>query len=246
MHSTYSSITWATRLWAKRRLTPKNTGPSTPTKKKLGLWAEKSFLAPQVRNVVRPRTTNNRRTTTTTNSYRATHASPIPILTSMASTMNVCRTTLLRRALATSAPARSSSTIAATSSRTAFAYVSSSPSSSCTRSPASSSFFSTSSASRNAAAPADAPSQDAAATPAAEGDAAPAALSSCPEGTVLVGLNYTKGKTDPVALRDEEYPSWLWNCLEVMKKAATEEDADAGDEFCRVPPPPCTIDSSTY
>lgn len=58
-------------------------------------------------------------------------------------------------------------------------------------------------------------------------------VSSCPEGTVLVGLNYTKGRTDPVAKRDEDYPAWLWNCLDVMKKAAVTEDAEAGDEFCR-------------
>jgi large subunit ribosomal protein L54 len=64
------------------------------------------------------------------------------------------------------------------------------------------------------------------------GDAAAAPLSSCPPGTVLSGLNYFKGKTDPVSLPDEAYPSWLWNCLEVQKKAATAADADAGDEYC--------------
>ena len=58
-------------------------------------------------------------------------------------------------------------------------------------------------------------------------------MSSCPEGTVLVGLNYTKGKTDPVAMRDEDYPEWLWRCLDVMKKADSDADADAGDEFCK-------------
>lgn len=60
----------------------------------------------------------------------------------------------------------------------------------------------------------------------------PPARSSCPPGTVLNGLNYFKGKTDPVALRDDEYPEWLWSCLDVQKKASSEEDADAGDEFC--------------
>ena len=149
----------------------------------------------------------------------------------MASTINVCRTALLRRTLALSLPAR-------TISQGAFAV--SAPVSFFQRS----SPFSTSHASRNASptTPKEAPSQDAAAaataaaagaaSPDAAADAAPAALSSCPEGTVLVGLNYTKGKTDPVALRDEDYPAWLWNCLDVMKKAATEESADAGDEFC--------------
>ncbi|OAA68601.1 ribosomal protein l37, mitochondrial [Niveomyces insectorum RCEF 264] len=69
-------------------------------------------------------------------------------------------------------------------------------------------------------------------TPHAEGTAE-AELSSCPAGTVLTGLNYLKGQTDPVALRDDEYPPWLWNCLEVMKKATTDEEADAGDEFSK-------------
>ncbi|KAL2199836.1 mitochondrial ribosomal protein L37-domain-containing protein [Corynascus similis CBS 632.67] len=64
-------------------------------------------------------------------------------------------------------------------------------------------------------------------------DAKPAPLSSCPEGTVLNGLNYFKGKTDPVALADEAYPAWLWKCLEVQKKADATADADAGDEFSK-------------
>lgn len=66
----------------------------------------------------------------------------------------------------------------------------------------------------------------------ASGDAKAAPISSCPPGTVLSGLNYFKGKADPVALPDEAYPSWLWNCLEVQKKAATAADAEAGDEYC--------------
>jgi large subunit ribosomal protein L54 len=57
-------------------------------------------------------------------------------------------------------------------------------------------------------------------------------LSSCPAGTTLQGLNYFKGKTDPVALPDEEYPAWLWTCLEVQKKASAEDETDVGDEFC--------------
>lgn len=58
------------------------------------------------------------------------------------------------------------------------------------------------------------------------------ARSSCPAGTILNGLNYTKGGNDPVALKDEEYPEWLWSCLDVMKKGADEADEAAGDEFC--------------
>lgn len=60
----------------------------------------------------------------------------------------------------------------------------------------------------------------------------PAARSSCPEGTVLSGLNYMKGKEDPRALKDEDYPEWLWSCLDVMKKAEAA-DENAGDEFCK-------------
>ncbi|KAI6785630.1 54S ribosomal protein-like protein [Emericellopsis cladophorae] len=67
------------------------------------------------------------------------------------------------------------------------------------------------------------------------GDAAPAAapkISSCPEGTVMKGLNYLKNGEDPVAMKDEEYPAWLWECLEVTEKTgAGEEDLD--DEFSK-------------
>ncbi|KAL7789391.1 mitochondrial ribosomal protein L37 domain-containing protein [Trichoderma ceciliae] len=67
------------------------------------------------------------------------------------------------------------------------------------------------------------------------GEAAkPAATSRsiCLEGTVLNGLNYIKGGQDPVAMKDEEYPEWLWSCLNVMKKADTEDD-NLGDEFSK-------------
>ncbi|KAK3397802.1 mitochondrial ribosomal protein L37-domain-containing protein [Sordaria brevicollis] len=60
-----------------------------------------------------------------------------------------------------------------------------------------------------------------------------APLSSCPAGTKLNGLNYFKNKADPVALPDEEYPEWLWRCLEVQKKTDDAADADAGDEFSK-------------
>lgn len=40
-----------------------------------------------------------------------------------------------------------------------------------------------------------------------------ASLSSCTEGTVLVGLNYLKGQPPVVAKKDEEYPPWLWDLL---------------------------------
>ncbi|KAJ6445905.1 plasmid p 4b orf-3 family protein [Purpureocillium lavendulum] len=55
----------------------------------------------------------------------------------------------------------------------------------------------------------------------------------CPEGTVLSGLNFTKGGQDPVAMKDEEYPEWLWSCLDVMKSSADAADENAGDEFSK-------------
>ncbi|GAP83493.1 putative ribosomal protein subunit L37 [Rosellinia necatrix] len=69
-----------------------------------------------------------------------------------------------------------------------------------------------------------------------QGDAAAAAgerLSSCPEGTIMTGLNYFKNQTDPVAMADDAYPEWLWRCLDVQKKADEGEADDAGDEFSK-------------
>ncbi|KAI0600769.1 mitochondrial ribosomal protein L37-domain-containing protein [Biscogniauxia sp. FL1348] len=63
--------------------------------------------------------------------------------------------------------------------------------------------------------------------------AAKAALSSCPEGSILVGLNYFKNRTDPVALADAAYPEWLWRCLDVSKRVSEEDAEDAGDEFSK-------------
>lgn len=67
---------------------------------------------------------------------------------------------------------------------------------------------------------------------------AAAPRSICPEGTVLKGLNYLKSQQDPVALRDEEYPAWLWDCLDVQKKSSDDAADEAGDEFCTCPLPP--------
>jgi large subunit ribosomal protein L54 len=71
-----------------------------------------------------------------------------------------------------------------------------------------------------------------AATPAAE------PKSICPAGTVLSGLNYFKGKEDPVALPDEAYPEWLWKCLELPPKPEADTTATA-EEFCT--PVPCYL-----
>lgn len=74
-------------------------------------------------------------------------------------------------------------------------------------------------------------------TPAASQPKSTRAPSSCPPGTVLNGLNYFKGKADPVARPDEEYPDWLWDCL-TFKAKAEEADSNAGDEFCMFFSPP--------
>ncbi|KAI0035061.1 mitochondrial ribosomal protein L37-domain-containing protein [Vararia minispora EC-137] len=39
------------------------------------------------------------------------------------------------------------------------------------------------------------------------------AVSSCPENTVLTGINYLKGQAPVLAMKDEDYPPWLWNLL---------------------------------
>ncbi|RKP14649.1 mitochondrial ribosomal protein L37-domain-containing protein, partial [Piptocephalis cylindrospora] len=47
-------------------------------------------------------------------------------------------------------------------------------------------------------------------------------VSSVLEGTSLEGLNVHKGKKDPVALRDDEYPDWLWALLEPTPKGLSK------------------------
>ncbi|KAK8056132.1 hypothetical protein PG993_001359 [Apiospora rasikravindrae] len=70
-------------------------------------------------------------------------------------------------------------------------------------------------------------------SPASSEEAAADALSACPAGTVLTGLNYFKNQTDPVALADDKYPEWLWRCLDVQKKADDATADDAADEFSK-------------
>lgn len=62
---------------------------------------------------------------------------------------------------------------------------------------------------------------------------APAKLpqSSVPAGTVLKGLNFMKGKQDPVAMEDHEYPDWLWRVLERKDEAGAAKGASEGDLF---------------
>ncbi|KAJ2900877.1 hypothetical protein IWW38_000252 [Coemansia aciculifera] len=42
-------------------------------------------------------------------------------------------------------------------------------------------------------------------------------------GTQLKGLNIYKEGKDPVALKDEEYPEWLWTLLDEVPEAAKSE-----------------------
>ncbi|KAF2459959.1 mitochondrial ribosomal protein L37-domain-containing protein [Lineolata rhizophorae] len=44
-------------------------------------------------------------------------------------------------------------------------------------------------------------------------------MSSVAAGVPLRGLNFEKGKLDPLAMEDSEYPDWLWTLLDKKKKA---------------------------
>nr|XP_019008453.1 50S small subunit ribosomal protein L37 [Kwoniella pini CBS 10737]OCF47234.1 50S small subunit ribosomal protein L37 [Kwoniella pini CBS 10737] len=44
-------------------------------------------------------------------------------------------------------------------------------------------------------------------------------ISAAPAGTKLTGLSILKDKPDPIALEDDQYPTWLWNLLEDTSKA---------------------------
>jgi large subunit ribosomal protein L54 len=59
----------------------------------------------------------------------------------------------------------------------------------------------------------------------------PTVLSSCTAGTPLRGLNFIKGKTDPVAMEDHEYPEWLWDVLKPKNKEGN--DAVDGDLYSK-------------
>lgn len=98
--------------------------------------------------------------------------------------------------------------------------------------------FSTTAPTRNVAAAAAATPTLTPLTPSPDAEpAAAAALSSCLPGTRLNGLSYVKGREDPVALADDAYPTWLWSCLDVQKKATDDSDG-VDDEFCTALPPP--------
>ncbi|KAJ9631664.1 hypothetical protein H2203_000063 [Taxawa tesnikishii (nom. ined.)] len=57
--------------------------------------------------------------------------------------------------------------------------------------------------------------------------------SSVPAGTVLKGLNFTKGKQDPVALEDDQYPAWLWGILAQNEAKEAAAGAAEGDLFSK-------------
>lgn len=51
-------------------------------------------------------------------------------------------------------------------------------------------------------------------------------------GTPLKHINYLKGKSDPIALEDWEYPDWLWTLLTPSKTAAAADGEAVGDLYC--------------
>ncbi|KAF2118466.1 mitochondrial ribosomal protein L37-domain-containing protein [Lophiotrema nucula] len=59
----------------------------------------------------------------------------------------------------------------------------------------------------------------------------PIVKSSVPAGTPLKGLNFLKNKEDPIAMADDEYPSWLWDILKSQEKKG--EAAAEGDLFSK-------------
>lgn len=79
--------------------------------------------------------------------------------------------------------------------------------------------------------PAPSPSIEKNAAKVAEKKATPLVKSSVAAGTPLKGLNFEKNKQDPVALADDEYPSWLWTILERQEGAKGDAGA-VGDLFC--------------
>lgn len=55
--------------------------------------------------------------------------------------------------------------------------------------------------------------------------------SSCAPGTQMLGLNYFRNKTDPIAKEDNEYPEWLWSLLDNSKKEAKKGGVDPNSMF---------------
>ncbi|PNS18540.1 54S ribosomal protein L37, mitochondrial [Sphaceloma murrayae] len=57
--------------------------------------------------------------------------------------------------------------------------------------------------------------------------------SSIPAGMPLKGLNLLKGKTDPLAMEDKEYPPWLWTLLVDSKREGAEVAQGEGDLYAK-------------
>jgi len=49
----------------------------------------------------------------------------------------------------------------------------------------------------------------------------------------LKGLNFIKGKQDPVALEDSEYPAWLWTILNKKEDSEAASGVNEGDLFSK-------------
>ncbi|KAH8149710.1 uncharacterized protein LAJ45_06341 [Morchella importuna] len=52
-------------------------------------------------------------------------------------------------------------------------------------------------------------------------------------GTPLKNINYLKGKSDPVALEDSEYPEWLWSLLDKKTTVDGLEGEEVGDLYSK-------------
>ncbi|KAL7010112.1 hypothetical protein EMMF5_000131 [Cystobasidiomycetes sp. EMM_F5] len=73
------------------------------------------------------------------------------------------------------------------------------------------------------------------------GPSSPTAQSSVPAGTILRGIGYHQDRPEPVALPDEEYPSWLWKLLETSPQAGVQPQGPA-NKATKVVPQSSTAD----
>ncbi|KAL9932748.1 hypothetical protein V8E36_008447 [Tilletia maclaganii] len=53
-------------------------------------------------------------------------------------------------------------------------------------------------------------------------------VSVCPAGTVLSGLGIFKDRAEPIALPDDQYPTWLWSLIETSSTSSSGGLAIAG------------------
>ncbi|KAG8626398.1 hypothetical protein KVT40_005343 [Elsinoe batatas] len=57
--------------------------------------------------------------------------------------------------------------------------------------------------------------------------------SSIPAGMPLKGLNLIKGKQDPIAMEDKDYPAWLWTLLVDSKSSGSGAAEGEGDLYAK-------------